>query len=51
MPIYYFSNKSLDVYNFEDYVFEDISFKQKLISIANERMKNCDTLIVIKHRR
>lgn len=47
MPLFYYSSRSLDVYNFDYYVFADISVKQKLMSIAKERMKNCDTLIVL----
>ena len=47
MPLYHSTNRSLDNFNMNDYVFADASVKQRLLSIAQERMKNCDTLIVL----
>jgi hypothetical protein len=47
MPLYYSTSISLDNYNIDDYVFADDTVKQKLVSIAQERMKNIDSLIVL----
>lgn len=47
MPLFHSTNRSLDNYNIEDYLFADASVKQKLMKIAQERMANLDTLIVL----
>lgn len=47
MPLFHSTNRSLDNYNIEDYLFADSSVKQKLLKIAQERMANLDTLIVL----
>jgi chromosomal replication initiation ATPase DnaA len=47
MPLFHSTNRSLDNYNIEDYLFADSSLKQKLMKIAQVRMANLDTLIVL----
>jgi chromosomal replication initiation ATPase DnaA len=47
MPLFHSMNRSLDNYNIEDYLFADASLKQRLIKLAQERMANLDTLIVL----
>jgi chromosomal replication initiation ATPase DnaA len=47
MPLFHSTNRSLDNYNIEDYLFADASLKQRLIKLAQERMENLDTLIVL----
>ena len=47
MPLFHSTNRSLDIYNIEEYLFADSSVKQKLLKIAQERMANLDTLIVL----
>jgi hypothetical protein len=47
MSLFHSTNRSLDNYNIEDYLFADASVKQKLMKIAQERMANLDTLIVL----
>ena len=47
MPLFHSTNRSLDNCKIEEYLFADPSVKQKLLKIAQERMENLDTLIVL----
>ncbi len=47
MPLFHSTNRSLEIYNIEDYLFVDVTLKQRLTQIAQERMAELDTLIVL----